>query len=248
METWSAAQLASGGAFVFLSYDGEVVIERGYLKSEDKPTRERGTAELTGADAQKKIKPLHSEKLCRRLTAHRTAAVQVELAAQPGVALAVLMYHMIPTIFPNQYGYGSRGRTLEAQFTSSRDKLLREADDMADSRAWQQIDAERAKWSAMLPTKSADLLPWLLQQSDDVTSNLFAYCVAATLDSVSGTDSAHPVNALRDVLNLDMTKYWTATQASYLNHVSKGRISEVVTAAAAVSADAAAPLASKQEE
>ncbi|WP_250511537.1 hypothetical protein [Caballeronia sp. GACF4] len=43
-----------------------------------------------------------------------------------------------------------------------------------------------------------------------------------------------------------MTKYWKATQASYLNHVSKGRISEVVTVA--VSADAAAPLASNKKQ
>ncbi|BBQ03480.1 chromosome partitioning protein ParB (plasmid) [Burkholderia sp. SFA1] len=248
MEAWSSDQLASGGAFVFLNHAGEVVIERGFLKPEDKPAREGGaTGGLTGTlEPTKKEKPLHSEKLCRRLTAHRTAAVQVELAEQKGVALAVLMHHMIPTIFPDQFGYGFHGRTLEAKFALSHDKLLREADDMADSRAWQQIDAERAKWSAMLPTRSAELLPWLLQQSDDVTSNLFAFCVAATLDSVSGTDSAHPVNALCDVLNLDMTKYWTATQASYLNHVSKGRIADVVTAA--VSADAAAPLASNKKD
>jgi ParB family chromosome partitioning protein len=247
METWSPEQFASGGAFVFLNYAGEVVIERGFLKPEDKANSERGTADSGGTvGPAKKEKPLHSEKLCRRLTAHRTAAVQIELAAQPGVALAVLMHHMIPTIFREKYGYGFNGKTLEAQFTSAHEKLLREADDMADSPAWQQIDAQRAKWSAILPTRCAELLPWLLQQSDDVTSNLFAFCVAATLDSVSGTDSAHPVNALRDVLNLDMGQYWKATQASYLSHVSKDRISEVVTAA--VSADAAAPLASNKKQ
>jgi ParB family chromosome partitioning protein len=98
----------------------------------------------------------------------------------------------------------------------------------------------------MLPTRGSELLPWLLQQSDDVTSNLFAFCVAATLDSVSGTDRAHPVNALCNVLNLDMTKYRKATQASYLNHVSKDRISEVVTVA--VSTDAAAPLALNKKQ
>jgi ParB family chromosome partitioning protein len=43
-----------------------------------------------------------------------------------------------------------------------------------------------------------------------------------------------------------MSKYWTATRQSYLNHVSKGRISEVVTAA--ISAEAAAPLASNKKD
>jgi ParB family chromosome partitioning protein len=195
---------------------------------------------------EKKEKPVHSEKLCRRLSAHRTAAVQVELAAQPNVALAVLMHRIIPTIFSDHYGYLHSERTLEVHVTCSHGKLLREADDMAASRAWQEIVAERNKWAAMLPANGAELLPWLLAQSDDVMANLFAFCVAATLDSISATDSPHPVNALCDVLNLDMAKYWTPTRESYLNHVSKARIVDVVTGA--VSADAAAPLAAMKKD
>jgi ParB family transcriptional regulator, chromosome partitioning protein len=80
----------------------------------------------------------------------------------------------------------------------------------------------------------------LIEQSDDVMANLFAFCVASTLDSVTGTEAAHPVDALADLLEVDMTKYWTPTQGSYLNHVSKARIAEVVSTA--VSPAAAAPL------
>jgi ParB family chromosome partitioning protein len=43
------------------------------------------------------------------------------------------------------------------------------------------------------------------------------------------------------LLDVDMSKYWTPTQGSYLNHVSKARIAEVVSTA--VSREAAAPLA-----
>ncbi|KNH09913.1 putative plasmid stabilization protein [Candidatus Burkholderia brachyanthoides] len=141
METWSPEQLASGGVFVFLNYAGEVVIERGFIKPEDmrRLSSERGTTEPTGTfEPKKKEKPVHSEKLCRRLTAHRTAAVQVELAAQPGVALTVLMHHMIPTIFADHYGHMYSGRTLQAKFTCVHSSLLREADDLADSRGWER--------------------------------------------------------------------------------------------------------------
>jgi len=122
---------------------------------------------------------------------------------------------------------------------------LREADDMAASTAWKAIDAERSKWAVMLPKQTVHLLPWLLEQSDDVKANLFAFCVAATLDGVSGTDSAHPINALCDVLAVDMTKYWAPTRETYWNHVSKARIVEVVSNA--VSPEAAAPLASMKK-
>jgi ParB family chromosome partitioning protein len=197
-----------------------------------------------GQDAPKKVKPVHSDKLCRRLTAHRTAAVQVELAAKPNIALAVLMQRLIPTVFSSLYYYGEE-TGVHVSATCSHDKLLREADDMEASAAWQEIDAERSKWAAMLPKQRSNLLPWLIEQSDDVMANLFAFCVAATLDSVTGTEAAHPVNALADLLEVDMTKYWTPTQDSYLNHVSKARIAEVVLTA--VSPEAAASLAAMKK-
>jgi ParB family chromosome partitioning protein len=237
LEAWTPEQLASAGAFVLLNHAGKVVIERGYVK--------RGTAtsaahEGDGQDAPKKVKPVHSDKLCRRLTAHRTAAVQVELAAKPTIALAVLMQRLIPTVFSSLYYYGE-DTGVHVSATCSHEKLLREADDMEASAAWREIDAERSKWAAMLPKQRSNLLPWLIEQSDDVMANLFAFCVAATLDSVTGTDAAHPVNALANLLDVDMSKYWTPTQGSYLNHVSKARIAEVVSTA--VSREAAAPLA-----
>ena len=241
LEAWTPEQLASAGAFVLLNHAGKVVIERGYVK---RGTTTSAAHEGDGQDAPKKVKPVHSDKLCRRLTAHRTAAVQVELAAKPNIALAVLMQRLIPTVFSSLYYYGEE-TGVHVSATCSHDKLLREADDMEASAAWQEIDAERSKWAAMLPKQRSNLLPWLIEQSDDVMANLFAFCVASTLDSVTGTEAAHPVNALADLLEVDMTKYWTPTQSSYLNHVSKARIAEVVSTA--VSPEAAAPLAAMKK-
>jgi ParB family chromosome partitioning protein len=210
LEAWTPEQLASAGAFVLLNHAGKVVIERGYVK---RGTMANAAREGDGQDAPKKVKPVHSDKLCRRLTAHRTAAVQVELAAKPTIALAVLMQRLIPTVFSSLYYYGE-DTGVHVSATCSHEKLLREADDMEASAAWREIDAERSKWAAMLPKQRSNLLPWLIEQSDDVMANLFAFCVAATLDSVTGTDAAHPVNALANLLDVDMSKYWTPTQGS----------------------------------
>ena len=52
----------------------------------------------------------------------------------------------------------------------------------------------------------------------------------------------HPLTeALAEALDLDMRKWWTATAASYFEHVSKARVLAVVTEAAG--ANAASPLA-----
>jgi ParB family chromosome partitioning protein len=68
----------------------------------------------------------------------------------------------------------------------------------------------------MLVKQTVRLLPWLLEQSDDIKANTFAFYVAATLDSASGTDSVHAINAQCDVLDVDMTNYWTPTRETYL--------------------------------
>jgi len=240
LEAWTASQREQSGVFVIVDNDGDVRIERAL--SERKPHRATGDA----GTENKKVAALHSEKLVRRLTAHRTAAVKVELAAQPNVALAVLMHRMIPSIFAEKYGNIYGNRAIEVQITTSRERLLKEADDMAESSAWIKFEAERAKWTGMMPKEYADLMEWLLEAGNDITANLFAFCIASTVDSVSPTDTGHHVNAVMDTLGVDMTAYWTPTRESYLNHVTKARICDVVTSA--VSAEAAAPLASMKKD
>ena len=72
----------------------------------------------------------------------------------------------------------------------SRDTLVREADDIESGVTFTQIEADRLKWAKLLPENVEDLLPWLLKQDTDGMASLFAFCVAATLDSVGATDSA----------------------------------------------------------
>ncbi|WP_323123148.1 hypothetical protein [Burkholderia alba] len=241
LESWSDEQKANAGVIVTLDYTGALKIERGLVKPQDRAAAK--DAGLKGAETfpPAKVKPLHGETLCERLTAHRTAAVQVELMKQPTVALAYLMVAMVPRVFDEQCSVWPTTHALDVQFNSTHDRLLRLADDMADSRAWQFINGEREKWRAMLPAKFSDLLPWLLSCPETVLADLFAFCVAATVDGLSRRDAPHTVNVLADTLGVDMTAYWKPTGASYLNHVPKQRILDVV--AQAVSPEAAAPLA-----
>jgi ParB family chromosome partitioning protein len=232
LETFDADDMKHAGAFVAIDEDGKVQVTRGLRRREVNDAGANSVAQLAHAqrncDLPSKAKPLHGEKLCKRLTAHRTAAVQIELAQQPTVALAVLMYRMIPVVFDDVYGPAYIDHAVRIDVHTSRDALVSNADDMADSAAWKALEVERTKWSRMLPKRTDELLAWLLQQDVDVTSNLFAFCVAATVDSISPVDRAHPVNELANTLELDLTRYWKPTRAGYFEHVSKDRIVTVV--------------------
>lgn len=250
--TWEAQQMAEAGAFVMVSPQGELVIERGLVRRENSAALDAVGATVTGTpDAERASgktrepeaneKPVHSVKLCQRLTAHRAAAVHAELIAQPCVALAAILQRLIPEVFTEGYGRGLAPHALKLSCTRNRDSLLGAADDLPASTAWNLIEAQRERWGRALPARRADLLPWLIAQDPGTTLlDLLAFCSGALLDGVAGDEKPHAINALASALNLDMTRYWTPTRASYFDHVSKARIADVV--ASAVSPKVAADL------
>ncbi|ANB72976.1 chromosome partitioning protein ParB [Paraburkholderia phytofirmans OLGA172] len=232
-QAWDAQQMAEAGAFVILDPQGNLIIERGLVRRDSEAGHDAGAATVGQAvaalkEANRKVKPVHSAKLCQRLSAHRTAAIHAELIAQPSVALAALLFRLAPIAFPERYGVGSSRDYLELNASSNHDALLKAADDLPASPAWSIIDAQRQQWLATLPRNLADLLPWLTEQDPGTTLlDLLAFCTGSLLDGVTGTEGPQAINALSNVLQLDMTRYWTPTRASYFDHVSKARIVDV---------------------
>ena len=98
---------------------GEAVIHRGLLRAEANALRtlERlrqgfGSAEGEagnddeGEDAEQPKAASLSDRLAQRLSAHRTAALQIEVARHPQVALAALVHGMVQSVLQdNHYGH-----------------------------------------------------------------------------------------------------------------------------------------------
>jgi ParB family transcriptional regulator, chromosome partitioning protein len=232
-QAWDAQQMTEAGAFVILDPQGNLIIERGLVRRDSDAGHDAGAATVGQAvaalkEANQKPKPVHSAKLCQRLSAHRTAAIHAELIAQPSVALAALLFRLAPVAFPERYGVGPSRDYLELNASSNHDALLKAADDLPTSTAWGIIGAQRQQWLTALPRKLADLLPWLTEQDPGTTLlDLLAFCTGTLLDGMTGTEGPHAINALSNALQLDMTRYWTSTRASYFDHVSKARIVDV---------------------
>jgi ParB family transcriptional regulator, chromosome partitioning protein len=230
---WDTQQMAEAGAFIILDPQGNLITERGLIRRDGNSTHDTaattvGQAVAALKEVNRRAKPVHSAKLCQRLTAHRTAAIHAELIAQPSVALAALLFRLVPVAFPERYGVGPGRDYLELHATSNHSALLKVADDLSTSTAWGVIDARRQQWLAALPRNLADLLPWLTGQDPGTTLlDLLAFCTGTLLDGVTDTEGPHAINALSNVLQLDMARYWTPTRATYFDHVSKSRIVDV---------------------
>ena len=249
---WPAELMARAGCVVFVGSKGTPEVKCGLIRPDDRSgVAEAARQACAGEGATDslvsmplvKTRPVHSEKLSRRLTAHRVAAVQAELIARPDVALAAITAQLAQTVFRDDArSYERPERVFAITVEDSQRELQAAAEDMQASLAWERLEVERAAWAARLPQKSEDVFPWLLKQDQTTVLQLLTFTVAVAVTGIYGIEPERQrTDSLAAALGLDMTRWWAATSGSYFSHVSKSRILEVVTEA--VDANAASPLA-----
>lgn len=231
------AQETLAGAIVSIGPDGKVRVDRGLLRADDA----KRLAQPDQSDSEQQQDPAkartHSAALTRRLTAHKTAALQATLTQKPEIALTALVHRLVLRTF---YVGGGPWKASAVQVDVTRSQLEQYVPDIARSKAFAVLEAQREVLKAMLPLDPAELLTWLTQQTQPHVLSLLAYCVALTLDGVQGDEGGGRCDALAAVSGLDMRQWWTATADTYFRSVPKTRILAAVTEV--LSPDAVAPL------
>ena len=227
LRQYSPTMRAAAGAIVTIDRDGEAVIHRGLLRdAEAKALRalahvQAGTDPAQTEDAESlEAKPRLSEKLTQRLSAHRTAALQIELARHPQAALAALVHGLVRTIL--QGGY-----VVELPIgvkAKPQDGLESYAADYPQSPAAVALRELRQAWGKRLPEDDVELFAVLLALPQDELVRLLAVCVASTVDVVSSLARDARGELLAQAVGLDMRAWWAPTAEGYFNHVSKAVI------------------------
>ena len=197
LQDYSPTVKAAAGAIVTIDRNGQAVIHRGLMREAEAKalrTLERlrqgfgGTeaenddeGEDGDSDAQPKTAAM-SDKLAQRLSAHRTVALQVEVARHPQVALAALVHGMVQTVLQGSH-YG-HDLPLGVRLTV-KDRLEGLAPDIPDSPAAVALRELQQVAGEALPEDSAELFAVLLAKSQDELVRLLAVCVAVTVDVVT---------------------------------------------------------------
>ncbi len=234
---------AAAGAIVTIDRSGEAVIHRGLLREAEAKalrTLERLRQGFGGADAandtadgeegeeaeQPKTANL-SDRLAQRLSAHRTAALQIEVARHPHAALAALVHGLVQTVLqPGHYGEDlPLGVSLKVQ-----DRLESLAPDVSESPAAVALRELQQFAAEVLPQDSAELFAVLLAKPQDELVRLLAVCVASTVDVVTPRATVQQPGAeLAQAVALDMAAWWKPSNEGYFRHVSKAVILETVS-------------------
>ena len=253
LSEWSADILAFAGVVVALDRNGEVIVHRGMVKPEDRKQAAKAAVAAAGApgangatgdtgEGAEQQGGANPESLVRKLTSHKTKALQVLMSDNTHVALAALAHTLVQQLVT---GYaGGMHRTVSALNLRANDcdsALKGVADDIEASRAWGELASRLDNWRERLPGDADRLLPWLIGQPLDTLLELLALCSALSVSAMSGREADTTGDALAAAVGLDMADWWTPTAGSYLAQVPKARIVEAVTEA--VSVEKGAPLA-----
>jgi ParB family transcriptional regulator, chromosome partitioning protein len=232
--TYASEVVAVAGAVVSVDHLGGVVVHRGLLRDEQaKATRaqERHQASEATSDGdeggEKPGKSGISEKLAKRLSAHRTAALQAEVARHPHVALVALVHRLALRVVCKAWGLREMPINIEA---TPQDGLETHAPDIEQAPAAVGLREVREAWANRLPEDPEALFAELLTFPEQELLSLLAVCVASTVDAVTAREGSTPAASLARAVGLDMHAWWTPTAAGYFEHVSKAKALEAVQA------------------
>jgi ParB family chromosome partitioning protein len=192
-----------------LSHDGEVRIERGFIRAEDEApepeeaedgetvidgVRVNGDGEVMedGDESGDDVSALEredeeaeedgkplSDSLIRDLTARRTMALRLALGEQPDMALIAVTHTLAAQTF---YRGSSEAHCLEIRPISV--SLGGHADGIEDTAEAKALADRHAGWAADMPRDVADLWGFVAGLDHASVMALFAHCASQTVNAV----------------------------------------------------------------
>ncbi len=244
LQDYGANVKAAAGAIVTIDRNGQAAIHRGLMREAEAKalhTLERlrqgfgsegeSANDDEGEDDEPPKTAAMSDRLAQRLSAHRTAALQIEVARHPQATLAAVVHGMVQTVLQERrYGLSRDSLPLGVGL-KVQDRLEGMAPDWPESSAAVALRELQQVAGEALPEDSAELFAALLAKPQDELVRLLAVCVASTVDVVTPRATVQqPGEELAQAVGLDMASWWKPTAEGYFKHVSKAVILDAVGA------------------
>ncbi|WLS00623.1 ParB/RepB/Spo0J family partition protein [Shinella sumterensis] len=246
--------VARGGAFISLAGNGELRIERGFVRPEDEPVveaQEGDGVEQNGDDGDEtaaedggvtingkpvgveeqdeddgKIRPL-SERLIEDLTAARTLALRNALANEPMTAFIAVLHLLVLNTF---YHF----RTASCLEISVQHTVSTKAQGLSDTVWAKEIEQRQENWGHDLPGDADAVWAYLIALDHDSRMALFAHCASMSLNATiqqwnrRSKENQHAVQLAQTIGFGMVGAGWTPTVDNYLGRVTKAHILQAV--------------------
>ncbi len=247
--------VARGGAFISLAGNGELRIERGFVRPEDEPVVEAqdgdgveqdgddgdNTAAAAGGgvtingkpvgveepdEDDGKIRPL-SERLIEDLTAARTLALRNALANEPMVAFIAMLHLLVLNTFYHV-------RTTSCLEISVQHTVSTKTQGLSDTVWAKEIEQRQEAWGHDLPGDADAVWAYLIALDQDSRMALFAHCASTSLNATiqqwnrRTRENQHAVQLAQTIGFGMVGAGWTPTVDNYLGRVTKAHILQAV--------------------
>ncbi|MCA1868463.1 ParB/RepB/Spo0J family partition protein [Agrobacterium genomosp. 3] len=226
-EAYDPEVIAKGGVFIALSYNGQLRIERGFVRREKK---EAGSAQTDAAPEEKGAKL--SAPLIEDLTAQKTAALRSELTKNHSVALVTVVHSMLLSAF---YRHATDYSCLEISTKSfGLDGSLKEPQ---NSKALTELDVAFEDIKSRLPSNPDALWDWCMDLKPNALLELLAFAAAATVNVVEGKSTYRNAKhfnhskQLAAALGTDMRNHFEPTVDNCFAHMNRATIQASVAEA-----------------
>ena len=189
------ADIARAGAFVSIDSDGDLCVDRGYVRAEDdtpdvgadaeddvqqasgsdrsndSPIVSMGTDETDSEEQEEPVKTV-PDRLVMELTAYRTLALQNAVASNPHVAMTALLHKLCQDTFHSHYAPGCLEVSLRHVHFPA------QGPDLKECSSARQIEERHNAWHADVPQDDAARWDWLGTLDDARRASLLAHCIA----------------------------------------------------------------------
>lgn len=201
-----------GKVYVELRHDGTVTFHEGYI-SQAEARRQENAKEGDNDGPAVPVKPEMSGPLAEYILLHRHGAAQVSLAAQPAIALRLMVAHaMTGSALWQVRGHECRSRKADTRDSLEASKAVLE---MAHkhARIASMFDALGVRGEARRnadPYRLCETFAALLAMSDEEVMEVLAFTMAETLEA-----GGPLVEAVLHVCEGDMSAYWKPDAAFF---------------------------------
>ncbi|MGD9804130.1 MAG: ParB/RepB/Spo0J family partition protein [Hyphomicrobiaceae bacterium] len=249
---YAADDMARAGVFLSISHSGELMVDEGYVRPEDRvqehvdpetgeiTTSPVGSGTHTSGDGQAEEpeeddetgtlgKPL-ADSLQQDLTSFRTVAIRKALGEDFDTAFLAMLHVLVTQHFYHGMSASCLQVTAQRAFPASAPGL-----DSWDTTL--AVDRRDREFRKLLPENYRDLWAALVRMDDDGRRQLFAHCAAGTVNAVKARHSYRGdvlphADQLVSELGMTMTgSGWTTRADNYFGRVTKAHILEAVTEA-----------------
>jgi len=228
--------MARAGVFLSISHNGDLRVDAGYIKPEDRMREADGASveeddapnghhapSADGEQPEETGKPL-SASLTEDLTSFRTVALRNALAQDFTVAFTSVLHVMA---LGRYYDFATGMSCLQIKLDTTFPAKAPGLDPWAATKA--AADRDLA-WKKLLPKRAADLWKALLDMDQPTRQGLFAHLASLSVNAVNTahfrrSEALRHADSLADALGMHMVAAgWTTTAENYLGRVTKEHI------------------------